>query len=162
MDIREATPDDHPCIRTTVQEAFGQDLEADLVEALRESGDVVLELVADTNHQILGHLLISNLRAPERCIALAPVSVLPSCQRRGVGSALIRAALQIMAERGWLAIFVLGEPEYYSRFGFSVEACAKFETEYPKTHMMALELQKGSLKHLSGEIAYADAFKDGD
>lgn len=158
MNIRAAAPVDSEAVRTILRQAFGQDAEADLVEALRESGDVVTELVADEGGQIVGHILLSELQSPDRCVALAPVSVQSDFQGRGIGSALIREAIERAKSGGWLAMILLGEPDYYSRFGFSVGACAKLETSYPKDYMMALELRPGSLAKLHGNLAYPAAF----
>ncbi len=158
INIRDAAPADSDPIRQTVRQAFGEDTEADLIEALRESGDAAIELVADEDGNIAGHVLLSKLQAPDQCVALAPVSVLPDNQERGVGSALIREAIERAKAGGWLAMFLLGEPEYYSRFGFTIEGCAKFETPYPKAYMMALDLTEDSLSRLSGDLRFADAF----
>ena len=156
--VREARHADYSFIRETVLSAFGQATEADLVEALRQSNDVVLELVAEVDEDIVGHILISALVTPRRCVALAPVSVRPPNQGRGIGSSLIRTAIEKMHRDGWRAMFLLGEPGYYSRFGFSVEACAKFGSNYPQEYTMVLELADGALDRLSGRIAYAAPF----
>ena len=79
-------------------------------------------------------------------------------QGAGFGSALIREAL-VRAERsGWKAVFVLGEPAYYTRFGFSVAMAAKFKTPYPKEYFMALELIPGALEKQNGAVIYAAPF----
>ena len=103
--------------------------------------------------------MFSKLQAPGQCLALAPVSVMPNDQRRGVGSDLIRQGLARARRDNWQAVFVLGEPEYYQRFGFSVELADKFETAYPKQYFMALELDPGSLGERSGVILYGLPFQ---
>ena len=138
MEIRTARAEDHAAIRDVVLAAFGQELEADLVEALRRSDGAVIELVAEQDHRIIGHVLVSALASPENCVALAPVSVLPARQRQGVGSALIEDAIRRATEGGWVAMFVLGEPAYYTRFGFSTDSCEKLASRYPQAYMMAL------------------------
>lgn len=159
MIVRAATPSDYAAIRTVVLDAFSGPDEADLVEALRESGDAVIETVAAIDGQVVGHVLISKLQAPDRCLALAPVSVMPSFQKRGVGSDLIRSALDEAKKADWQAMFLLGDPDYYTRFDFDVGGAAKFETVYPKPYFMALELQPGALEMLSGEIVFAAPFQ---
>lgn len=159
MSIRTTRADDYPGIRALVRAAFGQDLEADLVEALRRSGEAAIELVAEEDDQLVGHVLVSPLRSPEKCVALAPVSVLPAAQGRGVGSALVRGAIARAREGGWAAMFVLGEPGYYTRFGFSVDACERFESPYPKAYMMVLDLLERGLTDLSKKIVYARPFE---
>lgn len=158
MKIRETTATDHVSIRALVESAFGRKAEADLVDALRASGDAVLELVADSEGRILGHILLSKLQAPPNCLALAPVSVAPDDQNRGIGSALIREAVDRAKYAGWSAIFVLGDPAYYVRFGFDVDKAATFETEYPAAYFMVLELEDATLERLSGKVEYAAPF----
>lgn len=160
MNIRETTAADHTSVHALVEDAFGQPAEAGLVDALRASGDAVIDLVAETEGRITGHILLSKLRAPANCAALAPVSVAPDCQNRGIGSALIRDAIDRAKQAGWSAIFLLGDPAYYTRFGFDVGKAAKFETEYPPAYVMVLELEDGALDRLSRKIEYAAPFAD--
>ena len=160
MIIRAETTDDIPAIRDIVAAAFGQPAEAGLVDALRQSGDAVMSLVADESGRISGHILFSNLQTPENCIALAPVSVAPDRQNQGIGSALIREGLARARQSGWRAVFLLGEPEYYQRFGFSVALADRFETPYPKPYVMALELTPGALDQCAGNVTYAPPFLD--
>lgn len=160
MILRTAAPDDRAAIRACVDAAFGQPEEGALVEALRESGDAAIELVAVIDGRIAGHVMLSALAAPENCLALAPVCVAPQFQRQGLGGALIRKAIEKARERGAFAVFLLGEPAYYSRFGFSREAASRFDTVYPKDYTMALELAPGALARLPGEIAYASPFSN--
>ena len=140
MIVRDETNRDAEAIRYVVEAAFEQPAEADLVEALRASGDTVISLVAEDDGGIVGHILFSKLQAPQGCIGLAPVSVLPARQNLGVGSKLIREGLARAKDAGWQAAFLLGEPDYYQRFGFTAALADKFETIYPKPYVMALEL----------------------
>ena len=79
---------------------------------------------------VVGHVLLSRLVSPPGALALAPLAVLPDRQRRGVGSALVRAALARAREGGGAAAFVLGDPAYYGRFGFSAEAARGYASPY--------------------------------
>ncbi len=158
MIIRDETGNDEAAVRQVVVAAFGQPVEADLVDALRVSGDAVISLVAEDEGKIVGHVLFSKLQAPDQCVALAPVSVMPNCQKQGIGFALIRQGLAHARQDNWQAVFVLGEPEYYQRFGFDLDLAEKFETAYPKQYFMALELEPGSLSERSGTIIYALPF----
>lgn len=160
MNIRAATSADFKAIRACDNEAFGQRAEGKLTERLRADGDAEIELVADAKGRIVGHILLSRLAAPEKTLALAPLAVLPDRQKKGIGAALVTEAARLARDAGWNAIFLLGSPAYYSRFGFKVEDAAKFETIYPKEYMMALELRPGALAALSGGIVYAPAFAD--
>jgi putative acetyltransferase len=145
-------------IRDEALAAFGQAVEADLVDALRESGDAVISLVAEEDGEIVGHILFSKLQAPDQCVALAPVSVTPGHQNQGIGSKLILEGLARAKHDGWQAVFVVGEPEYYERFGFSAATADKFETDYPKPYFMALQLTPHSLSERTGAVIHAPPF----
>lgn len=121
MEIREPREGEAPAIRAVVEAAFGQPDEADLIEALRAdpAAPVAFELIAlEPGGRIRGHILLSWLAVDEReraALSLAPLSVAPARQRRGVGSALTRAVLA----RADVPVTVLGHPGYYPRFGFT-------------------------------------------
>jgi putative acetyltransferase len=160
--IRDATPTDHPAIRAVISHAFGQTEEANLVEQLRADGDAMVELVAASDIALKGHILYSPLaiEGPEgavRAAALAPVSVLKTFQKTGIGSALIRAGNARCAELGLDAIVVLGHEGYYPKFGFSAAQAESLEAPFSGPHFMALELKPGALKQ-GGRLRYAKAF----
>ncbi len=158
MKVRNEVNSDASAVRRVTMLAFEREEEAELVEALRESGDAVISLVAEDDGEIVGHVLFSKLQAPDQCIALAPVSVPPNRQNKGFGSALIRAGLERAKRDGWQAVFLLGEPAYYERFGFRAAKADKFETVYPKSYVMALELTPHALRARTGELIYASPF----
>jgi putative acetyltransferase len=121
--IRPESDGDARGIRPVIVAAFGRELEADLVEALRNHGALVASFVARAGGEIVGHVAFSPMHAdgqPDRndVLGLAPVAVHPKGQRRGVGSALIRRGLEECRRRAVAAVFVLGEPTFYARFGF--------------------------------------------
>jgi putative acetyltransferase len=158
MLIRDETPADHDAVYALTEAAFKQPMEAKLVDALRASGDSVIALVTEDQNVVLAHVLLSKMTAPPGCLGLAPVSVAPGTQGMGLGAAIIREALARAKQGAWKAVFVLGEPAYYARFGFSVAAAAKFETPYPKEYFMALELSPGTLETLNGAVVYTAPF----
>ena len=158
MKIRPEVPDDAPAVRRVVVAAFDQADEADLVDGLRGAGDSVISLVADDAGVIVGHVLFSRLAAPDRCLALAPVSVMPDRQNQGIGSSLVRDGLARATSDGWQSVFVVGDPDYYTRFGFDVALADNFETPYSKLYVMALELSAGSLGDREGAVIYAAPF----
>ena len=158
MIVRKETRKDESAVRNVVIAAFDRVVEADLVDALRESDAVVISLVAEDNGELVGHVLFSQLQAPAQCIALAPVSVTPNRQNQGIGSRLIREGLSMAKTDGWQAVFLLGEPGYYERFDFSSAAADKFETIYPKPYFMALELNPRSLSERTGAVIYPPPF----
>lgn len=168
MNVRAERTGDEAAIREVNRLAFEHEDEAKLVDDLRSGGHVRLSLVAEEgdaggNHEIVGHVLFSELSVEgvPHALALAPVAVFPNWQGEGIGPALIRNGIKACAAEGCGAVFVLGEPEYYSRFGFSVEAAKGFDTPYPKEYFMALELRGGALGGVSGEIEYPPPFGRG-
>jgi len=133
--------------------------EATLVAALRADGDVMVELVALEDGQVIGHALFSRMRAtPGRAVAaLAPICARIDRQKIGVGTALIRAGLAACRAHGIQAVIVLGDPDYYARFGFSAELARSLVCVYAGPHLQALELEQGALSGVK-EIVYAGAF----
>jgi putative acetyltransferase len=128
-----------------------------LVDALRLSGDSVISLVAEQAGRVVGHVLLSRLGAPMRALALAPVGVLPDHQGQGIGSALIRAALERAQDQGIAAVFVVGEPAFYQRFGFSVGAARAYDCPYASDYFMIRALVSDPLP-TTGRIDYPPPF----
>lgn len=158
MKIRPETTTDIDLIRDLHEQAFGRDQEAVLVDTLRSDGSVVLSLVAEDGTGILGHLMLSRMDAPFRALGLGPVGVLPGRQRTGIGSALIRRGIASAVEEGWEAVFVVGDPAYYRRFGFDAGTASGFESPYAGSYLMALPLAARGLTVRTGRIDYAPAF----
>ena len=162
VSVRVETPDDFAAVRIVNREAFGQADEADLVEQLRDDGEVVASLVAEVDNAVVGHILFSRLpiHTSARKIAgaaLAPVAVLPRFQRLGIGSVLVRSGLRHCAESGCEAVVVLGHPAYYPRFGFSAALAERLDAPFSGAAFMALELAPGALAD-GGAVRYAAAF----
>lgn len=156
--IRNEEPADIPAIRTIVEEAFLQSAEARLVDRLRADGESVISTVAVDAGHVVGHIMFSRMTAPFRALGLAPVAVMPSRQLNGIGSQLIRWGLAQAKTLGWHGVFVLGDPKFYGKFGFSAALAGGFESPYAGEHFMALALN-GDLPVTSGKVEYADAFK---
>ena len=158
MLIREERRGDADAVYAVVSSAFGQPAEADLVQALHAASDVVIALVAEVEDCIVGHVLLSRMAAPFPSLALAPVSVASGRQGIGIGSALVREALRLAtAEGSWRAVFVVGDPHYYKRFGFSVAAASGFSSPYAGEHFMGMALS-GPMPATSGELHHSPAF----
>jgi putative acetyltransferase len=155
--IRDEEPADIPAIRKIVEEAFLQPAEARLVDRLRADGEAVISAVALDEEQIVGHILFSRMSAPFRALGLAPVAVKSSSQGNGIGSELIRWGLDRAKTNEWQCVFVLGDPKFYGKFGFSVALAGGFESPYAGEHFMALALN-GDLPATSGKVEYAAAF----
>lgn len=161
--IRAATPADFESIRDVNRAAFGREDEGALVDQIRGDGDAIVELIAVDAGDTVGHILFSPLAidGPDGkavpATALAPVSVRPSHQRRGVGAALIRHGLEACRARDVAAVIVLGHPDYYPRFGFSAAAASHLRAPFSGPAFMALELSPGALRG-ARNVRYAAAF----
>ncbi|MGZ8692392.1 MAG: GNAT family N-acetyltransferase [Gaiellaceae bacterium] len=124
MIIRPETAADHDAIRKVNDEAFGDTLEGKLVDAIRESDRFVpeLSLVAVSEGQTHGHVISSYVDVEpgaRRVLQVGPLAVLPSHQRRGIGSALMGETIRIAEARGEPLLLIEGNPKYYERFGFT-------------------------------------------
>ena len=158
MVIRFAMPADRPVIEAILLEAFPGPQEADLVSRLYDDGDVAISLVAEVRGTMCGTVVFSRMTAPFRALGLAPVAVLPDFQRQGVAAALIREGIELADVEGWNGIFVLGDPDYYARFGFLAETAAPFENPYAGPYLMALALGETGFPTDRGKVDYAKAF----
>jgi putative acetyltransferase len=162
--IRLERPADIAAIRAVNRAAFETSLEADLVDALRERAQPIISLVADAAGSIVGHILFSPVtlsgHAALKIMGLAPMAVRPARQRRGIGSALVRAGLERCRQLGCSAVVVLGHAEYYPRFDFVPASHFGIGCEYdvPDDVFMALELEPGTLRGKSGTIRYHAVF----
>jgi len=157
MIIREEELHDRAAIYDVVRAAFGRTAEAVLVDQLRADGDSVISLVAADRAVIVGHVMLSEMKAPFKALGLAPVSVRPDCQRSGIGSSLVREALKQAWQGSWDAVFVLGDPGFYRRFGFDPESASGFTSPYAGPHLMVLSM-KNDLPARVGRVDYAPAF----
>lgn len=106
---------------------------------------------------VVGVAVLAHLVSPRGSVGLGPLAVSPDCSDRGIGKALIAASVERARSDGHHAIFVLGQPVYYTRFGFSVEAARPFTSPYPADFLMALELEEGALEG-GGELRYPPAY----
>jgi putative acetyltransferase len=156
--IRSASCEDAEAIRRLLDAAFGGTAESGLVDKLRASGELVLALVAEHGGHVTGYIAFSALKSPEHALALAPFAVVPSRQRCGIGSRLIEEALRRLRADGWRMVFVLGEPEYYGRFGFTTQGAAGFDCEYAGPYFQALQLTESPVAPAS--VVYSSAFAD--
>lgn len=163
--VREEREEDAAAIARVIELAFGGRAEAALVELLRRRGAVELALVAEQEGELAGHVLFSRvtIQAPGfegTALGLAPLAVLPSRQRRGIGSALTREGLRRAGIAGHRAVVVLGHPEYYPRFGFLPAERFGLSCEFPAPPgvFQVLELAPGALAGPGGRVAYDRAF----
>ena len=162
LSIREERPGDRLRVREINLEAFGQAAEADLVDRLRARAGFVRSLVAELDGELVGHVLITNLRIePEpglRSWAIGPLAVLPDRQRCGIGSRLMEATIDAARRDGIDSLFLVGDPEYYRRFGFRTSAIGNdFGI---KDEFLVLELNTGCLRDIRGVAHYEPEFSE--
>jgi putative acetyltransferase len=164
--VRPEQAGDSPAIRAVHVAAFPTDAESRLVEALRASGSAVVSLIAELEGEPIGHVLFSPVSielepgwAGARGLGLAPLAVLPKHQRRGIGAELVRAGIAACGRAGVQFIVVLGNPDYYQRFGFRRARLAGLGNEYgADAEFMVLELQRGALDGARGTVKYGREF----
>lgn len=158
IEVRDERPEDVPVIHALNQQAFGQEQEANIVDALRRNGGVLLSLVATINDEVVGHIMYSPLTIAGRYegAALGPMSVLPQRQRRGIGSKLVRVGNERLKQAGCPYIIVLGHAEYYPRFGFrpASQFGVTCEWEVPDNVFMLLVLDEARMNDVSGQAQY--------
>lgn len=160
MRIRDARDEDLDAACAVLEAAFGQPDEARLFREIWGSDELAMALVAvDAGGEgaIGGVAVLSHLLSPPDSLALGPLAVARDRRDRGIGKALIAESVERARRAGHAAIFVLGQPPYYERFGFSVEAARPFSSPYPADYMMLLELAPRTLP-CGGEIRYPPAF----
>jgi putative acetyltransferase len=158
MNLRDECPRDYEAIRQLQLASFPGPGEAKLVDQLRSDGDAVFSLVAIEDRTIAGHVMFSVMAAPFRALGLGPVAVLAERRRKGTAAALIQEGIKRARHEGWMAIFVLGDPGYYQRFGFDPKHADGFESPYAGPHFMALPLNGAKLPSRFGALNYAPAF----
>lgn len=156
-ELRPEMPSDTGAVYLLNRAAFGRDDEADLVNALRASGDLILSEVAVLGRTYLGHVGFSSLTAPFRGLALAPVAVRACVRGQGIADLLIRSGIGLARDQGYEGIVVLGDPAYYARFGFSVGAARGFTSRFAGPHLMVLDLTRAGLP-TTGTLTHAPAF----
>ena len=171
--IRPERPDDAPTVHDLTLEAFGAGSEvvADLVDALRASDAFVdgLSFVAEdegaSGAGVVGHTMLTRswVDADQelvKVLVLSPLSVAPTHQRRGVGSELVMHALAEADGAGWPAVFLEGDPTYYSRFGFEPASVRGFSRPSPRIPDPACQVVTLSAFEpwMTGALIYADRF----
>jgi len=166
LEVGPERPGDEAAVRLINEKAFGQQQEADLVEKLRRSCPEVISLVALVGGVPVGHILFSPamLEAASGRVAgmaLAPLAVLPEHQRQGIGSALVKAGLQVLRSRSCPFVIVLGHPAYYPRFGFEPASHFGISSQWtglPDDVFMALILDQESMNGVAGVVRYRPEF----
>ncbi|MBE7129272.1 GNAT family N-acetyltransferase [Bacillus mycoides] len=149
-----------------LNEEFSDKTEHELVKRIRKCDAFIPELsLVAVDEGIVGHILLSKITIEQdgtsvKSLALAPVSVAPSHQKKGIGGKLIVAALEKAKELGYGSVVVLGHPEYYPKFDFkkASEWNIKAPFEVPDEVFMAMELRENALQGVEGIVQYSSAF----
>ncbi|MBJ8008581.1 MULTISPECIES: GNAT family N-acetyltransferase [Bacillus cereus group] len=171
--IRQEQQNDYSKTEEVVKEAFlneefSDKKEHELVKRIRECDAFVpaLSIVA-VDEEIVGHIMLSKITIEQGgttvdSLALAPVSVAPSHQKKGIGGKLIVAALEKAKEFGYGSVVVLGHPEYYPKFGFKKASDwnIKAPFEVPDEVFMVMELRENDLQGVEGVVQYSSAFSE--
>ena len=165
--IKPESPAEQEAIWMIHRAAFGRSAEADLVNAIRNAGQMTLSLVARSKEMPVGHILYSPVSLetnPQhyRVWGLGPIAVLPEYQRQGVGRQLIKTSLEQCKGFGVDTVVLLGHTSYYPKFGFEPASRygLKFKGEDFGDAFMVLELRKGALASLAGAVHYVPAFDE--
>ena len=166
MKIRPEIESDYQKIYKLHHLAFGQEDESKIVDKIRLGENYIpeLSLIMEIDNQIIGHILFSKIKIKGlkkfETLALAPMAVLPIFQRKGIGSQLVRAGLEIAKALGFDSIIVLGHKDYYPQFGFQPASHwnIKCPFEVPDEVFMAIELQPDALVDKTGMVEYPKEF----
>jgi putative acetyltransferase len=163
-------------VYSLLEQAFGRSEEANLVKVLRERGMICLSLVALFNEspltplgkggtQVVGYIAFSPVTIGTenpniKVVGLAPLAVLPAYQRQGIGSKMVEKGLSELASSGYDAVVVLGEPEFYQRFGFQQSTMygIRYTPDIPEQYFMVLSLRSGALLGKTGVVEYQPEF----
>ena len=163
FNIRQEQIKDYEAVHKVVELAFRDMEDSDhnepfLVDQLRQTDAFIpeLSLVAEVDEEIVSE------NKSVTSLGLAPVSVLPEYQNRGIGSALIREAHKRATELGYGSVVLLGHKDYYPRFGYkqAIDSGIEFPFDVPHEYCMAIELRPKSLKDVQGMIQYAKPFTE--
>ena len=161
INIRQEKESDYKKTEAVVEKSFKNAEHTDhkehfLVSKLRKSNVFIpeLSLVAEVNEKIIGHIMFT------KSLALAPVSILPEYQNKGIGSSLVMEGLRIAKKAGFKSVIVLGHDKYYPRFGFKPASNfgIKAPFDVPDIAFMALELYGKALNDVTGTVIYGKEF----
>jgi predicted N-acetyltransferase YhbS len=170
--LRQENKNDYKSVFQLIEKAFENEEYSDhkeqfLVERLRKSDAFIpqLSIVAEVENEIVGHILLTKLEIKNdselfESLALAPVSVLPKFQGKGIGSKLILHSHEVAKEFGYKSIILLGHQDYYPRFGYELTNKYGIEMPFdvPAENCMVKALVENGLSGVDGKVAYPAEF----
>lgn len=165
IEIRNESTQDWEATFEIQSKAFRGGGEAKLVEALRASAEPLVSLVAKREGSVVGHIMFSPVTVEGledlNLLGLGPLAVDPDQQKNGIGSLLVERGLDECKQRDTDAIFVLGNPSYYSRFGFEIAAPRGFfyKNDAFAPYFMVKLLTDEQLRVEKGEVVYRPEFE---
>lgn len=160
--IRAERPSDEAAIAEVTRAAFhshpySSHTEHFIIDALRRSDALSISLVAELEGQVVGHIAFSRVTVSDGSCdwyGLGPIAVRPEFQGDGVGQALVESGLAALQELGAQGCVLLGEPEFYGRFGFRNSSELRFEG-VPQEFFLCVTLGEKSAR---GQVTYHDSF----
>lgn len=161
--IRNETEADAGAISQVTAAAFAtlavsNQTEPFIIEALRAAKALAISLVAEEDGRVVGHIAFSPVAivdGSQGWYGLGPVSVLPDCQRQGIGKALVEEGLARLRDMGAQGCCLVGHPEYYKKFGFTNVDGLVFEG-VPPEFFFALSFTG---RYPQGTVTFHEAFK---
>lgn len=164
-EIRDTRPEDWPQIYALIERVFLRSDEARFMRNLLDNDDVVLSLAHQRrpgeHGEITGFIAYSRVLLETDdglydALAMAPLVVNPSCQGKGIGLELLSISQEILKAMGEKLSFVLGEPDYYAKLGYSPEVASKFKGPYSGPYLLGLRCSDDI--PTSGTLIYPEAF----
>jgi putative acetyltransferase len=169
VSISSEKHEDYQNIYNVNKLAFKGEVEAKLVNNLRKAKGFIpeLSLVAIKDGEVVGHILFSIIHIQTDTknipvLALAPMAVLPKYQKQGIGSMLVRDGLIKCKKSGFKAVILVGHPDYYPRFGFTLakEKGLTLPFDVPNEAFMVYEIIPRALERIKGMVVYPPEFSE--
>lgn len=172
MILRQEEEKDHQKVFEVIEKAFKNAEYSDhqehfLVEKLRKSDAFIPELsiVAEIDGEIVGHILFTKIKVENdstsfESLALAPVSVLPEFQNKGIGGLLINYGHTLAKDLGYTSVILIGHENYYPKFGYekTTNFGISFPFDIPEENGMAIALTENGLENINGVVKYPKEF----
>lgn len=158
ISYRPGRESDFDAIATVEKESYrgaGSGLSPDFLKSPVDT----LSHVALSDDRLVGHVLLTRMEGPERALALAPLAILPAWRDMQIGTELVRRALARARGDGWRSVFVVGQPDYYCRFGFKSHLADPGTSPWQGPRLLALELSPRALAGWTGALAFPESYE---